>query len=288
MLKKIIINVIVLAVAYHTSALADQSDDKGPLSRESNKLIELHAPKTDSIYMSPMGTPDKGSFNTYYHDGCNKVASNIQNEQELREIGLRRCEDGTVSYVQPDAEGFQGYEGKCGQTAAANLMYSYCKIIVKPETYANSYLSDYSPGVRPDTMRYGMNNMFKSNYPNCPSAYSKKWHYYSYDTSKEYINAIERGLSAPVGNSHKIKRTRADGTKIFRTPVALLIRSPGGQILHWITAVDVVRINNKCEILVNHWDDQYKVPCHIISKWSRGVGNSYGDILDSYTIIKFK
>ncbi len=295
MIKKIIINSIVLLIAYHTSALAGQTDKQ--LKIQPLKIVTLediidlapHAnPKqhfSGKLIMTPMGTPDKGSFSTYFHDGCNEYANNITNEDELRDLGMRRCKDGSVSFEQPDSTGYNGYEGKCGQTAASNVMYAYCKIIVSPDVYTNAYLSDYTPGVRPDTIKKGLNKMFAKNYE-CPDGIGKKWHYYSYDTQVDYIDAIERGLKNKLNPYETMKITREDGKKVSRTPVPLLIRSPGGQILHWITAVDIVRKDNKCDMFVNHWDGQYKVPCGIIGKWSRGVGNSYGAVFDKYTVIK--
>lgn len=255
------------------------------------ELLENRKPEDHKVVLEAMGSIDSGSFSDYHTDGCTVKKDDITNEEELREDGLRRCNDGTVSFVQPKSTGICDAEGKCGQTSAANIMYMYCKLITSPKAYTNAYLSDYTPGVRPDTMKEGLNKMFNKNWKECPQEHGS-WHYYdSYDYESDYIDAVERGLKPSFKSDYVVKRTRANGKKIKRTPVALLIRNPGGEELHWITVVDVIRGKTgpkTCHMVVNHWDDQYEVPCSKIAKWSRGVANSYGVLFNKYVVLKFK
>jgi hypothetical protein len=241
--------------------------------------------------MAPMGSPDSGSFYDYQTDDCVEKALHVTNESDLRKDGLRRCKDGTVSFVQPSSEGFRGMEGKCGQTAAANLMYMYCKLITSPKRYTDHYLSDITPGVRPGTLREGLEDMFDKNWEECPQE-KGDWHWFGYDYESDYIDGIKRGLQVRYSTPNMILRTRANGSKVYRAPLALLIRPPGGKDLHWIVVVDVINKvvskKNVCHMVVNHWDDQFEVPCSKIGRWSRGVEDSYGMILDKYSVIKFK
>lgn len=275
---------LFLFLSLNVLASVDRDEQTAVFTMNSFQLsLDKDIPLGDIV---PEGKIDDDKFSKYLHDSCQVKKPSIANEDELRSLYLRRCKDGTVSFKQPSSEGYKGWEGKCGQTAASNLMYGYCKIVTSPKSYTNKYLSDYTPGVRPGTLISGLDSMFKNDQLDCPS--SKSWHAYSYGYEKHYIASIKRGLKTTLENKYKVKRTRSDGSTIYRTPVALLIRSPGGHALHWVTVVDLVESGESCHMFVNHWDDQYKVPCSKIAKWSRGVANSFGAILNKYYVIKYK
>jgi hypothetical protein len=228
---------------------------------------------------------DPEHMSDYRVDGCNVRYDHISNEDELRATSLRRCNDGTVSFVQPESEGWWGAEGKCGQTSVSNIIYMFCKRAADPKAYVDYYLSDITPGVRPGTMVSGLNDIFNK-LGDCPDV---DWDVEVENNERNYINQIERSLKTNRSLPNLVKRKRKDGTEVLRKPVSLLIRVPSSKKgLHWVTAVDLTRENNSCNIFINHWDDQYKVPCNLIAKWSRGVGASFGLILDSYTIVKSK
>lgn len=228
---------------------------------------------------------DPEHMSDYRVDGCNLRYDHVSNEDELRKNNLRRCNDGTVSFVQPPSEGWWGAEGKCGQTSVSNIIYMFCKRAAHPKTYVDHYLSDITPGVRPGTLTSGLNDIFNK-LDDCPNV---DWDVEVENNEKSYIAEIERSLKTNRSLPNLVKRTRKDGTEIQRRPVSLLIRVPNSKKgLHWVTAVDLVREKNSCDVFINHWDDQYKVPCNLIAKWSRGVGASFGLILDSYTIVKSK
>jgi len=228
---------------------------------------------------------DPERMSDYRVDGCNVRYDHVTNEDELRKNNLRRCNDGTVSFVQPSSEGWWGAEGKCGQTAVSNIIYMFCKRAAHPKTYVDHYLGDITPGVRPGTLTDGLNDIFNK-LEGCPST---DWDTEVENNETNYINQIARSLKTNKSLPNLVKRKRKDGTEIYRRPVSLLIRVPSSKKgLHWVTAVDLVRSKNSCNIFINHWDDQYKVPCNLMAKWSRGVGASFGLILDSYTIVKAK
>lgn len=228
---------------------------------------------------------DPEKMGDYRVDSCQVRYDHVTNEDELRANKLRRCKDGTVSFVQPPSEGWWGAEGKCGQTSVSNIIYMFCKRAADPKAYVDHYLSDITPGVRPGTLTDGLNDIF-GKLGGCPNV---DWDIEVENNERHYINQIERSLRTNKSLPNLVKRKRKDGSEILRKPVSLLIRVPSSKKgLHWVTAVDLVREKNKCDIFINHWDDQFKVPCHLMAKWSRGVGASFGLILDSYTIIKSK
>ena len=71
------------------------------------------------------------------------------------------CPDGTTSYRQPKSEGIRGSEGKCGQTAAANLFSAFCGVNAPPKLLDN-FFWDPTPGVHPNTLELGMNNIWRA------------------------------------------------------------------------------------------------------------------------------
>lgn len=194
------------------------------------------------------GNPDDGSFQTYKIENCTQVRAD-----------LNICMDGSISFTQPKSTGINGYEGKCGQTAAANIASMLCEEDFSPIAI-DKLFKDVTPGVHPRTLIKGLNKIVKSS-QNC---LSKKTLTLSYAKNEsDYIEKIQNA----------------------QTPVAILIRNPGGQVLHWVTIINSFESSEGCRFRVNHWGGQFIVPCEIISKWSRGVKDSYGAILKEYTLV---
>jgi hypothetical protein len=246
-----------------------------------DEFYQLIENSSETSLNSNKGTVDNDKMSAYLTDSCDHFASNVNNEPQLRAQNLRRCRDGSASFVQPDSEGWGGYEGKCGQTAASNLMYSYCSLAGHPQNYANRFLRDLTPGVTPSTLRDGLRKMFKENDSACPQG---QWKQNTSYNSHTFFSAIDDALSS----SDAIVRKRNDGSTIGRAPVAALIRVPGSRDLHWITVVDLLdKDNSSCRVMINHWDSQFTVPCLNFAKWSYGVKDSYGPLLPAYTIIHF-
>ncbi len=266
-------------------AMANESANSGFISeiRSTRKFSKKIIPeKKQERYK---GTVDKDSWSSYYSDACEVSYTNITNEDELRNLNMRRCSDGTVSFLQPDSEGWFGNEGKCGQTAASNVLYMYCGLVGHPKWYSDRFLSDITPGVRPGTLENGLNTIF-SEESACPGG---TWRVKTGSSYNDFLAKIENGLTPKFNHSGLITRTRSSGEKVKRSPVIALLRSPGGQNLHWVTITDILnRTSDSCQLVVNHWDDQYVVPCNKFARWSWGAYDSYAVLFDPYTILTFE
>ena len=210
-------------------------------------------------------------WSSYHIDSC----------QSANRSGFKVCKDRSPSFFQPPSRGAGGWEGKCGQTFGANALYTICQQKVDPDVYFEKYFRDLTPGVRPGTLVKGLNKIFSKN--SCLEG-TKKWSKKSYRDELDYITAIKSRLIPNYSAKNLITLNR-DGLEFKRNPVAALIENPGGNYLHWVMIVDIISRPNSCELIVNHWDNQYKVPCDIFSEWSYNVGKSYPVILKSYTLI---
>lgn len=231
---------------------------------------------------------DKSSWKMYKVDDC--LMANIYDEQEMkaREIGFRRCRDGSISFVQPPARGVGGWEGKCGQTFGANTLYSLCQKKVDPAQYFQSVFRDITPGVRPGILRRGMQKIFDSLGHDCPTDLGL-WSYQTAKSDKNFISRIKT-LNQPKFSHPNMISINRSGETVFRNPVGVLVQNPGGSYLHWVTIIDTLsgQDQDSCEMIVNHWDNQYQVPCSVIANWSYRVGRTYPIILKSYSIVSFK
>lgn len=222
-------------------------------------------------------------WNVYKSDACTVRDSYVLNEQAMRDLGLRRCRDNSVSFVQPKSEGWNGWEGKCGQTAAANTLFHYCRIAKDPDSYVGEYMGDITPGVRPGTLRKGMNKLFKK-FSSCGNfEFEKK----SFRKRDDYISYIKQKLISQNIYPSTLTIMRNNESRL-RQPVITLIQNPGSKYLHWVSVVDQIDLNNQCHFIVNHWDDQYTVPCNDLADWSYDVGRSYPVILRSYSLVAIK
>jgi hypothetical protein len=205
-------------------------------------------------------------------------------DQRHKLAGLKYCKDQSTSFKQPNGIGINGYEGRCGQTAAANVTYFYCQMVLHPVVDINAYFSDPGPGVAPRTLRDGLNDLFKSASRTCPQGGA--WKRVSYKNSSEYLKGIESGLKAKVEFKHKLKRYRSDGKMVFTTPIPVLIAQ--GSYLHWVTVIDLVKTNNDCKVIYVDQGTQTEVSCDSMVKSSYEVGKMWYPLLNSYTLIKYE
>jgi hypothetical protein len=274
-------------LAQDRSDLFLKEDRTGPQQLKSAQFLRTKQ-GSDTVQSGRLriGTVDRENLSSYKTDSCELIDTGVSNESSLRAQNLRRCKDGTVSFVQPDSEGVRGYEGKCGQTAASNALFTLCRIAAHPKSYADYYLSDVTPGVRPGTLEEGLDDMFEKNNSNCPSG---NWRIDDADNSNDFWNNIEKGLRVYYSSEQITLRTRDNGEKIYRKPVIAMIRTPGDHVLHWVTIVDLIgKDSPSCKVIFNHWDDQYEVPCYPFARWSYGVDDSYGPILSGYVTLRFE
>jgi hypothetical protein len=239
-----------------------------PISSYSSRLIEINYEKLTS------------QWNIYKSDECVLRDQNVLNEKGLQALGLRRCRDGSVSFIQPNSTGWNGWEGKCGQTAASNVLFHYCRVAKDPKTYMDEYLSDITPGVRPRTLEKGLNKVFKK-FKYCEEVSFEKYYAGSED---DFIGKIKQRLKRLRSHPMMLTLTR-NGQQRYREPVIVLIQNPGTKYLHWVTIVDQIDDNRQCNFIINHWDDQYKVPCSDLADWSYQVGRTYPVILRSYSLV---
>jgi len=198
--------------------------------------------------------------------------------------GLKYCKDQSTSFKQPDGTGINGYEGRCGQTSAANVTFYYCKQALHPVIDINSFFSDPGPGVAPRTLRDGLNDIFKSSHRSCPQ--NGNWKRVSYKDSSAYIKGIESGLNAKVEFKHKLRRYRSDGKLAFTTPIPVLIAQ--GSYLHWVTIIDLVKTGKECKVVYVDQGTQSEVSCDSMAKSSYEVGRMWYPLLNSYTLIKYE
>lgn len=219
-------------------------------------------------------------WNYYKIDECTLRDENVKNERQLRDIGLRRCRDGSVSFIQPNSEGWNGWEGKCGQTAAANTLFHFCRVAKDPNQYIDEYLSDLTPGVLPKTLRKGLSSIF-SKFSFCANV---EFRSKSFRTNDNFISFVKQKIIPNMSHPRMLTITR-DGLQRLRQPVLVLVQNPGTKYLHWVTIIDQIDRNRTCNFIVNHWDAQYMVPCTDLANWSKNVGRTYPLILKSLSVV---
>ncbi|MBD64680.1 MAG: hypothetical protein CME62_05710 [Halobacteriovoraceae bacterium] len=222
------------------------------------------------------------SFKT---DDCEVYNTQNSNEDELRARGFRRCKDNSVSFIQPKSRGLGGWEGKCGQTFGANTVYYTCKKIVTPAKYFKRFFRDITPGVHPQTLSRGLNEVFQT-LKGCPEFSKVQWSSKHAGHTEGFIAQVKQHIIPRYSHINQLQISR-NGKTYLRNPVAALIVNPGAEYLHWVAIVDVVTKKNQCHFVVNHWDNQYTVPCYRLAEWSRSVGRMYPIILNSYTFVSY-
>jgi hypothetical protein len=258
-------------------------------SLNSYSVVEMRLDSVDYMVQVPEYREKRDLeelWDFYLTDECEQYNTSIENEDELRGKGLRRCLDKSVSFVQPASRGIGGWEGKCGHTFAANSFYTMCKIAVGPSEYFGPILGDITPGVRAGTLRSGLSKAFSKSGENCPDSQGH-WTYLKLRNKSNYIERIKK-LLIPNYSHINLQKIERLGKSYLRNPVGVLIQNPGGKYIHWVKIIDVLESQNVCKFIVNHWDNQYEVPCETMAIWSGRVGRTYPVILKSYSVVSFK
>jgi hypothetical protein len=246
------------------------------------------------------------SFNTY--SSC-KTKVNYTNGNSKVQTSANECDDGTISFNQPSSNGKAGtekskkseWEGMCGPTAAANVFHAYCKnIYFDPTSISKNYLDDITPGVRPDTMKGGLNKMFD----NDSRCLKGTWHYYYEDNKYDYVRSLYNQTRVFGTYWTRVE----NGKKRNISPLLTLIsKSSNGEILHWVTVVDVTNYNpskkyfkdnfleqgsnnfGKCKVVYNEFGKQSEASCDEFAKYGRNVDNSnLTSILPEYIRLIFE
>jgi hypothetical protein len=224
------------------------------------------------------------AWSAYKTDDCTMLSLGNGKELQQRGKGFRRCLDGSPSFVQPASTGLKGWEGKCGQTLASNMVYSLCKKVVSPDKYFTPVLRDITPGVLPRTFRRGLIKTFPKLGTECPLLMGR-WSSNSY-SQNDFVDTVIDLTIPKYSHRNQIEITR-QGLTYKRNPVGILIQNPGGNLLHWVMVIDVLEQNNQCSFIINHWDNQYSVPCDQVKKWSGNVGRTYPIVLKSYSVVSY-
>jgi len=200
------------------------------------------------------------------------------------------CNDGTLSAEQGDSWGMGGWEGRCGQTAATNVLYSLCGK-VSPSlrrmgacSREDGVFNDALPGVHPSTMAGDYNDFLSLN-----------------DCSERKVTG-QRVENAKLDDFYD---NRADLTQVIDEqvrmvasaisksshPTMFMIEVPGGPELHWVTVTGVVEKDGKKFLKINHWGSQYQYPIEDFakltlkaSKGDSGVGFAFAGL--NYVSIK--
>jgi hypothetical protein len=231
-----------------------------------------------------------------------KVAtSNEQNPTYIDCSSHEECPDGTISFEQPDSEGIADMEGKCGQTAAANLYRTYCKLNASPKLL-DKFFYDAGPGVAPKTLVSGLNNLwladriYRIKYKQKRTCPDGTWNKRIAKNEHDFLYFISRSLRKKYknksGNYTQPKRKRFfknnSGETSPVSPLAVLIETDGkkgGFGLHWVTVVDMYYINNECRIIYNTWNRQYDSSC---SSFSKKASKTTLGPLRPYTLIRLE
>ena len=211
------------------------------------------------------------------------------------------CPDGTISYEQPDSEGFKDSEGKCGQTAAANLFKTYCGLNAPPKLIDN-FFWDPTPGVHPDTLEAGMNNIWRADKihrnrrgekSTCPVGV---WEKRVATDANDFLGLINSSLRKKYKNTQGVfsqpKRNRFPENSLSKpvevSPLAVLIETDGkkdGVSLHWVTVVDKYYVGNDCRIIYNTWNDQYDTSCSDFA--TKASKTTFGS-LEPFTVVRLE
>ena len=149
--------------------------------------------------------------------------------------GLNRTESGYYSWEQPPSS-VNGWEGRCGQTAIANLAW-YCGFVVSPDD-AIRLAPDITPGMRPGSMARALNGLangvcgnFRVCRPDTRAGARPLWWLHS------------RVHATPTG---------------YPTPV--LITS--GEELHWVTVMEIDESEeNGCWVVYLEHGTETRRPC---------------------------
>lgn len=229
--------------------------------KKARELINADALKAIGAYLSDSCGEEKADVSVLF-SGKVKI-----------EKKYYRCKDGSVTFEQPDSEGYFDWEGKCGETALSNTIKMTCGKAWLPGGVIDDVSSDWSAGSMPSTLQNTINDFAKAS--DCGD---KRWSYYDTAESREdFLASVVDGLKS----GSKFYRKRLDETSVRRAPVIVMIALPGEKVLHWVTVVDVegydaskkMAANAACVAYVNQWDSQYKIPCHHLAKMADNVGD---------------
>jgi hypothetical protein len=203
-----------------------------------------------------------------------------------------RCDDNSVSFQQATFSNLSAkksnYNGLCGATAASNVFHAYCQnLFIEPTEIGTKYFDDYTPGIRPDTMESGLNRLFSNN----SECLNGEWKYYYSTNRYDFIQSLK--IEVRKKNSY-LTRKISDKQTAPRSPVIVLLSTTGGEILHYVTVVDVTGFKggldlNGCRVIYNDFGDQTSATCDDFSSYANQVDDTVlTSFLPEYVHLVFK
>lgn len=237
---------------------------------------------TTEVKKAPTGFQPIAIDNTYVAPKMSWTLDSIPANAKLQGYS---CKDGSLSAEQGDSWGVGGWEGRCGQTAATNVLYSICKSL-SPSlrrtgecSREDGVFNDATPGVHPATMASDYNDFLALN--KCKEK--------TITHGKKTNTLIDKYLDGEVTLEAVYQQQEALVAQVIKGslnyPTMFMIEVPGGSELHWVTATEIVKVNNVSYVKLNHWGKQYQYPLRDFAKltmktgWGEsGVGFAFSDI----------
>lgn len=176
----------------------------------------------------------------------------------LKAISFYKCPDTTISHVQPNSTGYNGWEGYCGQTAVSNVTSMLCDRHKSPKSN-DSYGTDTTPGQDSSTMESSLRKIF-TEHPSRNKCPKVTWHTRKNWSGNSFLKSVKGDL---FGSTNKVSRFRTANTFVNITPIPILLNS-GGLNYHWVTVVDIIDNRNDyygCDVVVNTWGNQKTLTC---------------------------
>ena len=237
---------------------------------------------TTETKKSPTGFQPIAIDNTYV---ATQPAWKLESIPAKAQLQGYSCKDGSLSAEQGDSWGVGGWEGRCGQTAATNVLYSICQSL-SPSlrktgecSREDGVFNDATPGVHPATMASDYNDFLVIN--KCKEK--------TITHGQKTNTLIDKYLDGEVTLEAVYQQQEALVSQVIKGspkhPTMFMIEVPGGSELHWVTATEVVKVNNVSYVKLNHWGKQYQYPLRDFAKltmktgWGEsGVGFAFSDI----------
>lgn len=213
-------------------------------------------------------------------------------------FNVGRCSDGTISFHQPStykgSERKGSYEGLCGAVASANVFHAYCdETFLIPAEIGPKYFYDITPGIRPDTLVSGLNELFNKHRSKCVSG---NWNHYYATNRWDFINRLDRAIGQ--GRSNWMRRPYPNRRPYKVSPVIVLISKNNADTLHYVTVTDVrydknydfneSEHQNKCKVYYNDYKKSRSTTCKNFASWARQVDNStFTSWMKEYNYFKY-
>jgi hypothetical protein len=222
--------------------------------RQRFRLLQTSGPILGSNQpANPFGVPTVAIDNTYVHQPVLPVPPQVPADAYLQGY---TCGDGTLSAEQGNSWGVGGWEGRCGQTAATNVLYSLCGKI-SPSlrkrgvcSREDGVFNDVLPGVLPSTMAADYNEFLSLNACTERTVSSRRVENAKlkdfYDNRSSLSQVIEEQMK--MVTSALLKSTH---------PTMFMIETTDGPGLHWVTVTGSEDRGGKKFLKINHWGGQY-------------------------------